>query len=206
MHLFAWTGGASAQETVPVEVGDFYFCDSSLSADECTTTISSGDTVVWDYSTGTAGHTVTECGDSCDTPTASPLFDSGRMLAGDTFAVTFDNTGTYLYYCEFHPVAMRATVVVQPQSTPTPTIVPTQSPSPASTASPAPTPTLTDEPSPTITTTPEPRTTASPVEPEPDGDNGDGDGVPVYWFLLAGALAILTAAAAAVFAIRRRSA
>lgn len=51
-------------------------------------------------------HTVTS---SEDSPLA---FDSGTMNEGAEFTVTFDEPGTYAYFCEVHPT-MRATVVVQ---------------------------------------------------------------------------------------------
>ena len=51
-------------------------------------------------------HTVTSTGDS---PTE---FDSGRMEENDTFTISFDEPGTYTYFCELHPT-MRAEVVVR---------------------------------------------------------------------------------------------
>lgn len=116
-----------AQGQVTVTVGDFFFCDDSLPPETCVTTVSAGDTVVWDYTTGIEGHTVTHCGDSCDLPT-TPLWDSGPMGPGAKFSFTFDTPGTFLYYCRFHPEAMRATIVVRAQPTPTPTPVPTVTP------------------------------------------------------------------------------
>lgn len=197
--LLVSAGPASGQETISVEVGDFYFCDSSLSAGECTTTITAGDTVIWEYSVGTAGHTVTECGDSCDSPTDSPLFDSGRMLAGDTFSFTFSQPGTYLYYCEFHPIAMRATVVVQAQPTPSPTVAPTDTPAPSPTVSPTDAPTPAEEPTPAITTTPTLQPTASPASPEPNDD----DSISPLWFIAGGSAGLLVLAAAAIFILPR---
>ncbi len=38
-------------------------------------------------------------------------FDSGQLGEGDTFQQTFDDAGTYEYFCEIHPT-MRAEVVV----------------------------------------------------------------------------------------------
>jgi len=51
-------------------------------------------------------HTVTSAEGS------EATFDSGEMLEGDTFARTFDEAGTYEYFCELHPT-MKSTVVVQ---------------------------------------------------------------------------------------------
>ena len=42
----------------------------------------------------------------------SPVtFDSGVMVEGAEFEITFDRPGTYGYFCEIHPT-MRGTVVV----------------------------------------------------------------------------------------------
>lgn len=39
--------------------------------------------------------------------------DLGEMTAaGETFSFTFTDAGTYTYFCRFHPLQMRATVVV----------------------------------------------------------------------------------------------
>lgn len=50
-------------------------------------------------------HTVTSADDS---PVA---FDSGELPQDETFTQTFDEAGTYAYFCEIHPT-MRAEVVV----------------------------------------------------------------------------------------------
>lgn len=55
-------------------------------------TIEPGTTVVW-AQTGSLPHTVT-----ADNGT----FDSGDMASGDTFTFTFNEEGTYPYYCEYH--------------------------------------------------------------------------------------------------------
>ena len=31
------------------------------------------------------------------------IFDSGMMMAGDTFSVTLDESGEYPYFCMVHP-------------------------------------------------------------------------------------------------------
>ena len=51
---------AGAQETVAVTLGDFFFCDPSLAPGACQTVVNVGDTVLWEYRTGTEGHTVTD--------------------------------------------------------------------------------------------------------------------------------------------------
>ncbi|MGQ0678924.1 MAG: cupredoxin domain-containing protein [Actinomycetota bacterium] len=40
-------------------------------------------------------------------------FDSGRIATGDKFTQSFDQPGTYSYYCEIHPATMRGEVRVQ---------------------------------------------------------------------------------------------
>jgi plastocyanin len=55
-------------------------------------TIAPGTTVVWTQ-TGSLPHTVTADDGS---------FDSGDMSSGDTFSFTFEEEGTYPYYCEYH--------------------------------------------------------------------------------------------------------
>ena len=54
--------------------------------------VSAGTTVVWTH-TGSLPHTVT-----ADDGT----FDSGDMSSGDTFEYTFEEPGTYPYYCVYH--------------------------------------------------------------------------------------------------------
>lgn len=95
-----------------VAVGDSYFCDPSFQEDVCDTTIDPGMTVQWDFGTSDLPHTVTECGETCEDPTASPLFDSGVIDDGSTFEFTFDTPGTYLYYCVIHPQQHRGRIIV----------------------------------------------------------------------------------------------
>ena len=131
-------GPATAQQTVTVEVGDIWYCDPSYSGGVvCETTIDVGDTVLWDFDAGKLPHTVTECGASCDSPTAKPLFDSG-VLSGGTFEYTFNEAGTLLYYCQVHPFSQRGRIIVQggpPPPTDTPT-GPTNTPPPGATDTP----------------------------------------------------------------------
>ncbi|MCI0778165.1 MAG: hypothetical protein J4N95_08285 [Chloroflexi bacterium] len=105
--------------TTTVDVGDIWFCDEAFEFDECETTISPGDTVVWDFNDTNLPHTTTACGDSCDDPTASPLWDSG-ILGEGTFEYTFEEPGTYLYYCQVHPLLQRGKIIVQGLATPPP--------------------------------------------------------------------------------------
>ena len=97
-----------------IAVGDSWFCGSSFQGDVCETKIDIGDMVVWDFGGAALPHTVTECGDSCDDPTSSPLFDSGVVSDGSTFAFVFDEPGTYRYYCSIHPTLERGVITVSP--------------------------------------------------------------------------------------------
>ena len=71
--------------------------------DECyipfETTVPVGTTVTW-INDDSAAHTVTS-GTVADGPDG--LFDSSIFMAGDTFEYTFDESGTYDYFCIVHP-------------------------------------------------------------------------------------------------------
>jgi plastocyanin len=71
-------------------------------------TISVGGTVTW-TNDDTAAHTVTS-----ETVTSGPdgIFDSSIVMAGKTFEHTFDDAGTYDYFCVVHPW-MTGQVVVE---------------------------------------------------------------------------------------------
>jgi len=61
--------------------------------------INAGDTISW-ANDDTAAHTVTS-----GQPAAGPdgNFDSSLLMAGKAFDVTFDNSGSYDYFCMVHP-------------------------------------------------------------------------------------------------------
>ncbi len=69
--------------------------------------VSVGDTVTWSND-DTAAHTVTS-----GTPSDGPdgIFDSSLFMAGTTFEYTFNEAGTYDYFCMVHPW-MVGTVIV----------------------------------------------------------------------------------------------
>jgi len=62
-------------------------------------TVNKGDTIVWSND-DTAAHTVTS-----GTPTEGPdgVFDSGLSMAGSTFEIVADTSGSYDYFCMVHP-------------------------------------------------------------------------------------------------------
>jgi len=61
--------------------------------------INAGDTVIW-VNIDTAAHTVTS-GSPTDGPDGT--FDSSLFMSGTTFEVTFDDSGSYDYFCMVHP-------------------------------------------------------------------------------------------------------
>ena len=79
--------------------------------DDCfipsTVTIGVGETVTWD-NTDQAAHTATS-----GTPTDRPsgVFDTSVIFAGQSASFTFDEAGTYPYFCMVHPW-MQGTVIV----------------------------------------------------------------------------------------------
>jgi len=107
-------------ETCIVEIGDIWFCEPFYTEQACAASVRAGDTVRWEYpSSGIFFHTTTECGADCDTPTASPLWASDRLLPGDSFERTFDTPGIYFYYCTIHPPQRGSIRVLEAASTPT---------------------------------------------------------------------------------------
>lgn len=70
--------------------------------------VSAGTTVTWTNNSSVA-HTVTS--GNRDDSDAGSLFNSGSIPAGGTFSHTFEDAGSFEYFCEFHP-AMSAEVTV----------------------------------------------------------------------------------------------
>ena len=83
-----------------------------------TTTIHAGDTVAWtwyyDYYSGPLSHSTTS--GSCTSTTCTPdgIWDSGINSYPHTFSQTFNQAGTYHYFCRVHTVYMQGTIVVAP--------------------------------------------------------------------------------------------
>jgi hypothetical protein len=97
--------------TVSIPVGDFFFCSASFSSGVCPTTVNQGDTVEWDFSGGLP-HTTTHCGANCNSPTGSPLWDSGTKNNGQSFSRVFNTPGAFLYQCTIHGALMRGQITV----------------------------------------------------------------------------------------------
>ncbi len=76
-----------------------------------TATVPVGTTVTWTNDDSVI-HTVTSGSSDGSAGTPDGLFDSGNLESDDTFAFTFDEPGTFEYYCTPHPW-MRGTIVVQ---------------------------------------------------------------------------------------------
>jgi plastocyanin len=77
------------------------------------TTISVGGTVTW-INNDTLFHTVTSgfsTGELGKAGTPDGLFDSGEVQAGETFQHTFDEIGTFDYFCTPHPWMIGQVVV-----------------------------------------------------------------------------------------------
>ncbi len=115
-------------ETVVVEAADGNVFEPA------TITINVGDTVTW-RNTDDVPHTSTS---------DDGVWDSGALAPGEEFSFTFEEAGTFPYFCEFHP-GMEGTVVVQEaaqqeepaeEAEPTAVAEPTAEEEPAATAVP----------------------------------------------------------------------
>lgn len=78
-------------------------------------TVTAGTIVTW--AQRDAGfHTVTsgrvEQGSSAVTEKPDGRFDSGQLATDKTFTFSFDQPGTYPYYCAVHPATMQAEITV----------------------------------------------------------------------------------------------
>ena len=85
--------GSTGAEEVTVDIKDFAFGDPLE--------IAVGTTVTW-TNLDSAPHTVSQKGGG---------FQSGKLDEGATFSFTFEEAGTFDYFCEFHP-NMSGTVIV----------------------------------------------------------------------------------------------
>ncbi len=78
-----------------VEISGFAFVPATI-------TIPVGTTVTW-FNKDSVAHTVSSRED---------VFDSGNLSGGATFSYTFDQIGSFEYYCKFHPY-MKGQVIVE---------------------------------------------------------------------------------------------
>lgn len=87
------SGPAQASGVKKVDISHFEFHPPKLE-------VAKGTRVVFSNSSGTA-HTATDKG----------VFDSGRIKPGHSFAVRFEQKGTFSYHCKIHPF-MHGKIVV----------------------------------------------------------------------------------------------
>jgi plastocyanin len=88
-------GGASAG----IDISGFVFKTAALD-------VTKGTTVTWSNQDGTTHHVM-----SGTSPTSDGKFD-GTVAAGGTFSFTFNNAGTFPYFCSIHP-SMTGTITVK---------------------------------------------------------------------------------------------
>jgi plastocyanin len=97
------TAGAAAKTTAAAEASDtIRIKDFLYDPDPVTVKVGQRVTVV---NADSAPHTVTE-------KRGSPSFDSDTVKGGASGSVTFAKTGTFAYYCLFHPT-MTGSVTVE---------------------------------------------------------------------------------------------
>jgi plastocyanin len=138
-----------------------------------TITINVGDTVTW-RNTDDVPHTSTSEDD---------VWDSGSLGAGEEFSFTFEEAGTFPYFCEFHP-GMEGTVVVQEaqqEAEPTAAVEPTETTQAEPTAA----------AEPTEATQAEPTVAAEPTAEMPEHTPNTGAGGTTGSFLPMAAIAAL---------------
>lgn len=94
---------SSEPKTVSVEIPKGTASPGCETSNACfspaSLTINTGDTVEW-TNVDTAAHTVTS-GSPADGP--SGVFDSSLIMGGASFENTFDEAGSYDYFCMVHP-------------------------------------------------------------------------------------------------------
>ncbi len=111
LGLFLAAGVALGATTHQVEVGQggMRFVDDASGTS--TTTISVGDTVLWNWSASFHSTTSGSCpGGNC---TPNGMWDSGAQSAPHQFSFTFTAAGTFPYYCVVHGSEMQGTVIAQ---------------------------------------------------------------------------------------------
>ncbi|MBI4558877.1 MAG: hypothetical protein HY706_14940, partial [Candidatus Hydrogenedentes bacterium] len=111
VFLAAWLGIApvSPAATVQVQVKDNFFdADNNPATPVDTVGIHVGDTVQW-VRAGFNPHTVTSGAGVPD-----GIFNGQIDSTHATFSHTFNELGTFIYYCVIHGFSMRGTVAVTP--------------------------------------------------------------------------------------------
>jgi plastocyanin len=98
----------AANEVLLVATGDE---DATFAFEPVELTVDAGTTVRWRNTTGEVFHTITFT-DSLDQRVASGVFDAQVFDEGDVVEFTFDEPGTYAYFCQPHSEFMTGTIVV----------------------------------------------------------------------------------------------
>jgi plastocyanin len=103
------SGSSSVQNGVTVTIPLGVASNQSLNYVPSTITVVVGvnNTIVWTQN-DPIPHTVT----SVQVPGGVDSFDSGPLNKGDTFTVTLNVPGTYLYHCSYHGW-MKGTIIVK---------------------------------------------------------------------------------------------
>ena len=89
------TTGAGGEEE-RVEIADFAYSPDTV-------TVAAGTTVTWENTEAGIAHTATSDED---------VWTSGTLNEGDEFSFTFDEAGTFAYFCTIHP-DMTGSIIVE---------------------------------------------------------------------------------------------
>jgi plastocyanin len=95
--------GAGGSGTLVVDIQNFAFITPN-GTDSITITL--GQTIEFVNRDGSS-HTAT----STSVPAGASSFDSGRLRQGERFSFTPTRTGTWVYFCSFHPDQMKGAVI-----------------------------------------------------------------------------------------------
>jgi plastocyanin len=103
---------SDGEGAIEIDVENFRFdADDTNGTQVDMVMINVGDTVRWTWRAGV--HTITS-GEGSSAPDAGALFDEPSDASNQTFSFTFNEAGTFPYFCRFHEaVNMRGVIVVQ---------------------------------------------------------------------------------------------
>lgn len=102
--LFAGSSGSAHAANTRVSISDFTWSKNP--------TVNLGESVTWDWLGPDLQHSVTGQEPNATQWDSDPGTASPRHNAGNSFTVTFDQPGSYLFVCKLHPQAVRGTVTV----------------------------------------------------------------------------------------------
>jgi plastocyanin len=98
----ATTVTTAATTTAPPDTGGDVSVEN-FAFGPANTTVSVGDTVTWTNNEDSVGHTTTS---------DDGFWKSDLLKPGDGFERTFDEAGTFTYFCSIHP-SMKASITVE---------------------------------------------------------------------------------------------